>query len=45
MVVTLEMLPMIVDAVKNQPAAIPDQMRLEDKPMAVTVSRDGDMAE
>ena len=42
MVVTLEMLQLITDAVKNQPAVIPDVVRLERKPMAVTVSRDGD---
>jgi len=41
MVVTPEMLEMITDAVKNQPAAIPDVVRLEQKPMAVTISRDG----
>jgi len=41
MVVTLEMLQMITDAVKNQPAAIPDLVRLAQKPMAVTVSRNG----
>jgi len=41
MVVTLEMLQMITDAVMNQPAVIPDVVRLADKPMAVTVNRDG----